>query len=390
MPAAHADDIKGKAASVFGYALNDEMATYGVLTTAAAGDFIDNSAANGAYPSGVIYADIINFDNNENPYLVIFRADAQNVCITTDIFRYDEKSSSAVLVAALSKSSAKEDGVSGEFALGFNDTNRYIVYNEYVNNEKTASQYYTVINGDAFLYVNNPDYAQECGIVSFSNSILFPSVDISNYNLCLDNFFSRLKNAAADSLTYEDISGNIREDEEDKIEAVLTDAARFMYLDIGKFSDISEYKHALEMPDTDNIFYSITHLYNLGEELYYVRFATNHAFYNYAVLRRTQEAENGYQLLAVRTDSIPLSDIEIESLKDAYTHNKLVYKKARGSITGGNEPLVSISHSEIQKPLTMPTLINPGSRKPAGLIGGGICLALIVAFWFVMVSEEEN
>ncbi|MGN0164028.1 MAG: hypothetical protein ACI4EA_10710, partial [Candidatus Ornithomonoglobus sp.] len=209
------------------------------------------------------------------------------------------------------------------------------------------------------------------------------------YNHYLDDFFSSLKNASADSVTYEDIYEKLSVTEEDRIETVLSTAAHFSFLDIGNYANMYDYDTALKSPDADNIFYSITNLYDLGEEMYYVRFATNVSFYNYAILRRTDSTDEGYQILAVRTDSIPLSDVELESYRNVYSHNKLLYKKAKGSIID-SEPLIKISKPEREKPLVLPKPFDSRMRRPIGFIGGGICLALIVLFWITMVSEEEE
>lgn len=388
-PQAFSDKMPGKAASVYSYALNDEMARYGVLSTTDVIESIPNGAVTGIYPSGVIYADIINFDNNENPYLVIFRADSALQGVCADVYRYDSESGEAVSVITLAQCYSSEPGITGEFALGFNETNRYIIYNEYLYGEKLRSDYYTVINGTAYKFVSNPDYAQEAGIIGFNSEILYPGVDLSVYNHYLDDFFSSLKNASADSVTYDDIYEKLSVTEEDRIETVLASAARFNFLDIGNYATMYEYDTALKSPDADNIFYSITNLYDLGEEIYYVRFATNVSFYNYAILRRTDSIDTGYQILAVRTDSIPLSDVELEAYRNVYSHNKLLYKKAKGSIVS-SEPLIKISKPEHKKPLVLPKLFDARMRKPAGFIGGGICLALIVLFWITMVSEDDE
>lgn len=389
---AFSDDMCGKAASVYGYALNDEMALYGALSVTEPNENIPNGALTGVYPAGVIYADIINFDNNENPYLVIFRADSGLPGICADVYRYDEKSGEAAAVTTLSRSYSAEPGVTGEFALGFNDTDRYIIYNEYLDGERISSDLYTMINGIAYKRVEAPEYVREAGIVGFCGDMIYPSVDLTGYNHYLDDFFSSLKNASAASVTYEDIYERLEESEENRIEAVLTSAAKFSFFDIGNCADMHAYDTALRSPDADNVFYSITNLYDLGEEMYYVRFATNKSFYNYAILRRTASIDEGYQLLAVRTDSIPLSDVELESYRDVYSRNKLLYKKAKGSIT------VSVSRAKKtfkteekgEKPLSVPKAVNSSLRRPLGFIGGGICLGLIVLFWIIMASDNDE
>ena len=380
---------------VFAYALNDEMIKSGVITTLACGDQIDIDRAAGIYPSGVIYADMIDFDYNKSPYLVIWRSDAARGCISVDIYKYDAETKEAALAGIISKGYNISDGVSGEMAIGYNETQRYLVYNEYLGADKIRSEYFTVVNGTAFQFVDPPAYGNEAGIESFTKTMLRPEVDTTFYNHYLGEFFSGLKNASADSVTYEDISDIAAADEVARIENVLSETVGLGVFDIGGYTTLEKYSKALERQITDDKFYSITNLYEIGEQLYYVRFATNRSFYNYAMLRRTTALDGGYQLLCIRCDSIPLSDRELEGLKEAYTHNKLVMKKARGTIVekssslfGSRDKGNETAKEQEYKPLTAPKLINRDLRKPIGFIGGGICLVLFVIFWVYIASDE--
>lgn len=377
-----ADDYDGQKASVFAYALNNEMLRYGVVTTEECGGYLDIDRGAGIYPAGVIYADMIDFDNNQSPYLVIFRADSERGCASADIYKYDDEKKEASLVGIISKGYNIGESCCGEMTIGYNDTERYIIYNEYRNGEKVTSEFFTVVNGTAFRYVTAPEYANESGVLSFTPCALHPEVDVSAYNYYLGEFFSGLKNASADSVTYEDICDTINLEESEKIEYVLKKAAKLNAFDIGEYSTMERYSKALEKNDGTDAFYSVTNLYDLGEQLYYVRFATNRSFYNYAILRRTSVLEEGYQLLNVRCDSIPLSDIELDGFKNAYMHNKLVLKKARGNVCEKPE-------KESVNALSIPKPISRDLRKPMGLIGGGVCLILFVAFWIYIGSEDE-
>ncbi len=385
-----ADEIAGKTASVFAYALNDAIYNYGVVSTAECGGYVDVDCGSGIYPTGVIYADIINFDNNETPYLVIFRADNNRGCVSADIYKYNNTTKTAELVTVLSKGFNLPDGVVGEFCLGFNNEKRFIVYNEYTDTVKSKTEYYTVMDGTAFQYVVAPEYAEEVAVLSFTSAWLHPETDVSYYNQYLDIFFSNLKNASADSVTHVDIAEQITDNEEEKIENVLADAAEFSYLDIAGFNSMEEYETALANPDSQTLFYLITHMYDLGDEIYYVRFSTDCSFYNYAVLRRTSALESGYQILSVRTDSIPLSDVELAAAKDSYDRCNLVMKKAAGSIELENEPVIKLNKIDIAKPITVPKLISAELKTPIALIGGGICLVLFVALWIYMASDDEK
>ena len=362
--------------------LNDEMLRYGVLSTEECGGYLDVDCGADIYPGGIIYGDIIDFDNSESPYLVIFRADSSRGCVSADIYKFDETQKVSSLVSIISKGYNVGEGVWGEMTVGYNNEKRYIVYNEYKDGEKIRSEFYTVIDGTAFVLVSPPAYAEETGVLSFKNTLLHPEVDISVYNKYLCDFFYELKDDAAKSVTYEDISDMLSEKEEERIEGVMSGAAKFSSFDIGNYSNISEYKDALKEPDADNIFYSITHLYDLDRQLYYVRFATEKSFYNYAILRRTPTVEEGYQILSVRCDCIPLSDIELENAIDAYTHNKLVYKKAHGKITEKQQKQSG------EKPIRMSKPISADVRKPIAFIGGGICLVLFVIFWMYIANDD--
>ena len=69
-----ADEPVGKMAAVYAYVLNNYLYTYSSMHTENAGDYLSISEDN--IPNGVVYSDIVNFDANENPYLVIFLADS--------------------------------------------------------------------------------------------------------------------------------------------------------------------------------------------------------------------------------------------------------------------------------------------------------------------------
>ncbi len=383
----YADDYTGDKASVFARKLNSEMASLGVLTTDELGGYKEINPAAGIYPAGVIYSDIIDFDNNSSQYLVIFKSDPARGCVSASIYVYDEGKRDVSLVNIISKGYNLPEGVWGEMTVGYNAEKRYIIYNEYTNGIKTRSEFYTAINGEGFSYMTAPVLVEETGVLSFNKDVLHPETDVSGGNYCLSDFFSYLKNSSANSVSYPDIADRVYEDELAKIEKVLSRAARHSYLDIGQYADINEYNAALATEDTDNIFYSLTNLYDIGEQLYYARFATDNAFYNFALLRRTSAIEDGYQLVMVQCDAIPLSDLELENAKEAYTHNRLLYKKARGTIAPQPK---AFKMFDIRKVMSFPKLIRSDLRKPIGLIGGGISIVLFAMLWIHIGSEPEE
>lgn len=389
---AHAEGIIGKAASVFGYALNDEMFRSGVIDTAEPGGDADMSKYDGNYPTGVIYSDIIYFDNNESPYLVIFRADgaAREVC--ADIYRYDDTLQRAENIASLRKGYNSDEGVEGQFALGVNGSTQYIIYREYTHGIETNAEYYTVINGIAYRYIKSPPCSASSGIVNWNTRFFRPYVDVSGGNIALSTFFSKLKDASAESVTYEDIAEKITPAEEESLESVLTEAARFSSFDIGEYSSLTDYELALTERDIDDKFYLITNLYNIGDEIYYVRFSTDRSFYNYAILRHTDDDGKPYQLLASRTDSIPLSDIELTRLREIYSRNKLVAGKASESIQTAEKPFLPLmpGGEETEKPIKLPKLFNASVKRPAALVYGVLAITSLIVLWVFIASDDDE
>ena len=178
----------------------------------------------------------------------------------------------------------------------------------------------------------------------------------------------------------------------EKIETALTRAAGFTSFDIGSCATQSEYNLALTRRDTDDKFYLITNLYDLGDEMYYVRFSTDKSFYNYAVLRRTDNTDTPYQLLVSRTDSIPLSDIELVRLKEVLSRNKLVAQAARGSIETETTPFLHIDGGgePKEKPLDMPKVFDSSLRRPAALIAGSACMITLILLWIYLGRNEDE
>ena len=322
-----ADEPVGKMSSVYAYVLNDYLYTYGAMYTEEAGDTIRDNGDGEFAPNGVIHSEIINFDANENPYLVIFLADAGYNTASCHVWKYNEQYEKAERIAILDVNyTMLADGQVGGFALGFSNDKRYIIYKVYQDNVLTHADYYTAIDGDAFQYVNAPQVLNEIGVMDFSNSYFHPGVDVSGYNANVGKFFDSLKNAAADSVTYEDIAERLGDEDEAQIEAVLKNVTSFTDFDIANYSSMEDYRTALEVEPNGDRFYLISEAYDLGDEIYYIRFSTDRSYYNYALLRRSDDADNGYQILKVRTDCIPLSDRELKQIKTDYDRNTPLFQ----------------------------------------------------------------
>jgi hypothetical protein len=389
---AFADEPVGKMSAVYGYVLNDYLATYGAISTSDANGAIYDEEGGVVAPTGVVYGDVVNFDDNENPYLVIYITEGIYKTASCHIWKYNEEKEVAERIAILEKEYDNIDrNRMGEFNLGWNDEKRYITYKEYEDNNVVSSEYYTVIDGDALMYVNNPTDVYEAGIMDFNAYYFHPGIDVSNYNQTLNNFFDSLKNAAADSVTYEDIAERLTSEDEVRVEAVLAKAVSYENFDIDDYDSIDEYQAALNEPTNSDRFYLISNMYNLGDEIYYVRFSTDKSYYNYALLRRSDTAENGYQILRVSTDCIPLADRELKQLKEAYSRNTLLYKKSKGYLKLQKKVKEASGAPEATKTpqIIIDKMIDSRMRIPAACIGGGIAIAFLTILWVFLYGGDE-
>lgn len=388
----NADEIVGKMSSVYAYVLNDYLFTYGAMHTDNAGDTLRNNGDGSYDPNGVVYGEIVNFDANDNPYLVIFIADKEYDTASCHVWKYNTTSEKAERIAILNiKMSNLQDGEVGVFSLGANNQKRYIIYKSYINDVLQNTDYYTVIDGETFEYVNAPQVLSEIGVMDFSNSYFHSNVDISDFNENIGQFFDDLKNAAADSVTYENIADRLYDEDEKQIETVLKDVVNYSDFDIANYTSMDEYKKALDVEPNGDRFYLISEAYDLGDEIYYIRFSTDRSYYNYALLRRSDDAENGYQILKVRTDCVPLSDRELKQIKTDYDRNTLLYKKAKGSLKLCKESKYETdTPKETKEPIIqIEKSLNSSARLPIICIGGGIAVALLTILWVYMYSDND-
>lgn len=387
-PVTYAESNNGEPwASVYAYTLNSAMLNCGVVSTSECGGYIDLSEN---CPTGVIYADIVKFTNNAEPCLVLMYSDANNNCISVDIYRYNKKEKSAEIITTISKPYSIGVSRIAEIALAEGGDYRYIAYTEYEGDAAVVEEYYTVIKNDAFERVDAPENKSLSGVLSFTNDYLHPEVDVSYYNEPLSVFFSTLKDYSASNVSYTDILDNITSEERGRLSRVLKRTAEFDYpFDIGEYKNMSEYSLAVNEHNGNGVFNAITNVYDLGDEMYYIRYSTDRCFYNGTVVRRTDKVTDNYQILAVRNDFIPFSDAELANLKEAYSKNRLVLDKSAGSMELKNEPVIEVNKLNIEKQIDVPQMISPSLRKPLALIGGGVCLALFIILWIFMSPDDK-
>ena len=214
-------------------------------------------------------------------------------------------------------------------------------------------------------------------------------MDLSFYNKTLGEFFKKLKDTTADSVTLEDICERLDSDEEARLEDALAKAVNYCDFDISRFKYMAEYRSAMDYTNNSDRFYLISNMYSLGEEIYYVRFSTDRSYYNYALFRRSDSAPDGYQLLKVRTDCIPLSDVELTKIYDEYRRNTLLMKKSRNKLELAKaqkepETKINIPKVEIEKK------VSSDLRVPLALVGGGVALGVLVIVWIILLKIKKD
>lgn len=374
--------------AVYGSVLNDYINLYGVVSDEHPSGFMTDDSNT---PNGLVYADIMNFDNNDNPYLVLFLADASKQCASCHIWTYNEALKRAKKVAEITKPYMPLTKLRGAFSLGWNNEKRYIVYKELDGNEAFVRQYFTVINGEAFCYVEEQDAVNEAAVINFSSSSFVSDVDISYYNKALSVFFDKLKDAAADSVTYEDITDGLNKEDMEALEIAASSAAETGNFNILDYQTMEEYEEALAAQRRGSKFYLISNVYGLGNEIYYVRFSTDQSFYNYAIFRHTDRNEK-YQTLRIRLDCIPLSDRELKQMEEDYSKSPLLYKKAKSTALGYAAPTQNPESELIKLPklFSMPNLIDRSVRKPAVYTSAALTVLLVTGLWVYMYGNDEE
>lgn len=385
---APADAPNESISAVYGSVLNDYINMYGVVSDEHPFGFMTDSADK---PNGLVYADIMNFDNNDRPYLVLFLADASKQCAACHIWTYNDALSRAKKVAEITKPYMPLTKTRGSFSLGWNNEKRYIVYKELDGNEAVTRQYFTVINGEAFSYVEEPDAVSEAAVINFSSRGFASDVDISDYNNALSVFFDKLKNAAAESVTYEDMTDKLDNEDMEALELAASTAARTGNFDILAYQTMEEYEEALASQRRGDQFYLISNVYGLGNEIYYVRFSTDRSFYNYAIFRHTDRSEK-YQTLRIRLDCIPLSDRELKQAEEDYSKSPLLYKKAKSAAQGYAAP-TQVPESrliKLPKVFSFPSVIDRSVRKPAVYISAALTVLLVTGLWVYMYGGDEE
>ena len=178
--AADVKSLDGIMASAYGYALNDYIFRYGAVATATVGESF--AAGDEAYMSangGVVYADLVDFNSDNNPFLLIYLIDKPRSTAEVHILKYDQKKKKVTETGVISKEySSIPANCAGEFNIGYDSGKSYISYKYYNNQILVHSEYYTVIDYDAFMYVKSPTGISDTGIMDFNCNYFHSNMDI--------------------------------------------------------------------------------------------------------------------------------------------------------------------------------------------------------------------
>ena len=106
-------------------------------------------------------------------------------------------------------------------------------------------------------------------------------------------------------------------------------------------------------------------------------------------MRRSDDAENGYQILKVRTDCIPLSDRELKQIKTDYDRNTLLYKKSKDSLKLSKQSDCDNAQPSKKPLIEIDKSISSRTRLPIVCVGGGIAVALLTILWVYLYSDND-
>lgn len=103
---------------------------------------------------------------------------------------------------------------------------------------------------------------------------------------------------------------------------------------------------------------------------------------------------NGYQILKVRTDCIPLSDRELKQIKADYDRNTLHFIKNQKDTLKLSKTSKYDDSDGLSEPTKEPTIqieksLKSSTRLPAVCLGGGIAIALLTVLWVYLYSDNN-
>lgn len=299
VPANAAEDNRS---NVYCYILNDYLLSYGVISTEERGGMISDDVP--VFPSGVVYADLVDFDQNGDPYLAIYCVDAYADSAECHIWKY-HGGTFAEKVGVIQHKFQLGRYDTGVFSQGIagNGVN-VISYREFNSDTPEVNEFYTVKDSNILAYLKEPDGLTETGVMDYNRYKLHPGIDVSNWNAQLGVFFNSMKKKSMDSISYENIADRLSKSDKSALTAAAMQLLPLRSYTLGdKVENVSEPEPVTE----------ILGVYDLGDEYYYTLYSTATAKYNDALMRRDKKGE--YQVLKLKSDCIPMSDGEIGRIK---------------------------------------------------------------------------
>ncbi len=287
------EEESGEEAGVYAYILNDYMLEYGIISTPTRGGTIQGEDS--IFPQGVIYADLVDFDRNGQPYLVIYCVDGWADVAECHIWKY-YGGSNAEKVGIISKPYNYGRYETGAFFQGTAGSGVSVIsWTRENEGQADASECYTVRDSNILSYLKEPDGLVQTEIMRYNRYSLRPGVDVSAWNVQLSRFFDSLKQQAADSISYTNYAAELSEEEKGALSAALLTGG-------GQEGYPEEVRQ-------------IKGFYSLGADEYYVLYSTPSVSWSEAVVKRGGEGE--YTVIDAKFDCIPKSGEQISTIAPA-------------------------------------------------------------------------
>ena len=105
---------------------------------------------------------------------MLFSLRTADTTASCHVWKYNEETENAERIAILDVNYNQIPLGQSGVLLGSNAEKRYITYKVFEGDELVHADYYTVIDGDAFEYVNAPQVLSETGVADFSSEYFPP------------------------------------------------------------------------------------------------------------------------------------------------------------------------------------------------------------------------
>ncbi len=281
-----AEEADDWGAGVYAYILNDYMLEYGIISTDTAGGTIQGEDS--IFPQGVIYADLLDFDKNGRPYLVIYCVDGYADVAECHIWKYygDDNAEKVGIISKPYNHGRFETGAffQGTAGSGVN----VISWNRENEGRVDSQECYTVRDSNILSYLKEPDGLMQTEIMRYNRYSLRPGVDTSAWNVQLSRFFNGLKAQAAEAIPYTNYAEELSEKETESLSAELM-------------------ANGGQGENPEEIL-KINGFYSLGDEKYYVLYSTPSVSWSEAFVQR----DGGeYTVIEAKYDCIPKSSDRI-------------------------------------------------------------------------------